>query len=210
MKRLKQIFIPVLFLSLCIGIIGWWTLGFKAFTIFSYTLKDAAPLNSNFQDIGLINQDGEVFHLGDKHTYKLVNFVYLNCPSVCHKVNNQLEEIYHLVDTSLIPERINFITISFDLKHDDVEKIKLYRNHFGDNIEGWTFALPYQTNEDQFDAFLKRTGVWIYKDSKTGIINHSTDLYLLSPTNEIIDIFDPNRSDNQAIKQQIQEWITKN
>lgn len=207
LKRLRQIFIPIFTFAICIGSIGWWTYGFKAFTVFSYTLKEASPLNQIFPDIQLINHNGEEFHIKDKNKYKLVNFVYLNCPSVCHKVNNKLENIYHLMDSTIVPSQIEFITISFDLKNDDIEKIKLYRNHFGNDIEGWIFALPYQTNQKDFDTFLKNIGVWIYKNPRTGIINHSTSLYLLSPNNEVVKIFDPNRSDNQDITQEIQQCV---
>lgn len=207
MKKLRQILIPILTLAVCVSFIGWWTYDFKAFTVFSSTLEEASPISKQFPNIQLINQDGEIFHVGDENKYKLINFVYLNCPSVCHKVNNQLEDIYHLIDSTIIPSQLKFITISFDIQNDDVEKIRLYRNHFGENINGWTFAIPYQTNQTEFDTFLKNIGVWIYKNPKTGIINHSTDLYLLSPNNEVIRIFNPNRNDNQFIIQQIQECV---
>jgi hypothetical protein len=75
---------------------------------------------------------------------------------VCHKVNNQIEQIYHLFDSTMVPSQLEFLTISFDLKNDDLVKIKRYRERFGKDINGWNFALPYQTDQETFNRFLNR------------------------------------------------------
>src|SRR5574338_66788 len=128
---MKKILIPVIALGICLTVIWKWTLGFSAFTVISYTLQKACDLPRTFPDMPMINQDSVVFHLKEKHKYVLVNFVYLNCPYVCHKVNNQLEHIYHLFDSTTVPSRLEFVTVSFDLKNDDVEKLKKYMEYFG-------------------------------------------------------------------------------
>lgn len=204
--KLKTVIIPLITLGICIAIISKWTHGFKAFTIFSYSLEEASPLNKEFPEIQLINHDSVLVNLNEDPKYKLANFVYLNCPFVCHKINNQLEKVYHSIDTLLVPSQIEFVTISFDLDNDDVERIRNYRNHFK-NIPGWEFAIPYGVDEQEFDVFLKNIGVWIYKESKNRIINHSTYIYLISPDNKIVKIFDPEREDNNSIVTEINEWI---
>ncbi|MCO5241211.1 MAG: SCO family protein [Chitinophagaceae bacterium] len=200
---MKKVLIPVFSLAICLTVIGRWTSGFSAFTIFSYTLREAGQLPRPFPDLAMIDQEGTVFHLKEKQKYVLVNFVYLNCPYVCHKVNNQIEQVYHLFDQSIVPSKLEFVTISFDLGNDDVEKIKRYRAYFGADISGWSFALPYQSRQEEFDQFLRRVGIWKYAVPATGIINHSIYLLLISPDNRMVKIFDPARDNNHTIVEQI-------
>lgn len=206
---MKKILIPVIALGICLTVIWKWTLGFSAFTVFSYTLQTAGDLPRTFPDMPMINQDSVVFHLKEKHKYVLVNFVYLNCPYVCHKVNNQLEHIYHLFDSTTVPSRLEFVTVSFDLKNDDVEKIKKYREYFGKDISGWSFALPYQSTQETFDKFLNKVGIWKYATPEKGIINHSIYVFLIDPENKIVKVFDPARDSDNTIVEQIKVCLKK-
>ncbi len=204
---MKKVFIPIFTLIICISILWKWTYGFSAFTIFSYTLKSAGSTPRDFPELKLISQDDKVFDLKEKKKYVLVNFVYLNCPFVCHKVNNQIEQIYHLFDSTMVPSQLEFLTISFDLKNDDLVKIKRYRERFGKDINGWNFALPYQTNQEGFNRFLKQAGIWKYQISASGMINHSIYLLLINPMNKIVKVFDPAREDERSITSQIKSCI---
>ncbi|MBS1919249.1 MAG: SCO family protein [Bacteroidetes bacterium] len=204
---MKKILIPVLSFLICFTIIWKWTFGFSAFTIFSYKLQAAGDIPRVFPDIPLINQKGEVFHIKEKHKYVLVNFVYLNCPYVCHKVNNQLEHIYHLFDRFTISSKLEFVTVSFDLQNDGLEKIRKYRNYFGSDIDGWSFALPYQSSQESFNQFLGKIGIWKYTIPGTGIINHSIYLFLVSPDNKVIKVFDPARESDKTIVEQINSCL---
>ena len=206
---MKKVLIPILTLTICFAIIWKWTRGFSAFTVYSTTLTDAGKTPRAFPDIQFINQDGQVFEIANKNKFVLLNFVYLDCPLVCHKVNNQLEEIYHTLDTNLIPNKIEFVTVSFDLENDNIQKISKYRNYFGDDIDGWTFALPYHTNEKRFIKYLNKVGTWAHRVPNTGLINHSIYLYLISPENKIIKTFDPAREDNSKIIEQLNQCIAK-
>lgn len=201
---MKRIGIPLLSLAFCLFVLWKWTGGFTSFTVFSYTLNAAGSLPRVCPDMALIDQDSSVFNLDGKRKYLLINFVYLNCPYVCHKVNNQLEQIYHLMDSSLVPSKLEFITVSFDTDNDNVSKIKKYRSYFGSAISGWTFALPHQTSAPSFTHWLRKLGVWKYQVPSSGIINHSIYLFLVSPDKQIVHVFDPARENNQKIVQQIE------
>lgn len=203
----KKIFIPILTLSLCLLLLNFWTLGFSSFTVFSYTLKKAGVIPRPFPPIQLIDQDSNIFQIKDKKKYKLVNFVYLNCPFVCHKVNNQLEQIYHKLDNETVPSRLEFITVSFDQENDDLQRIIRYRKYFGDNISGWSFALPYHYDQKSFDVFLSKLGIWKYKIPSTGLINHSIYIFLIDTDNNIIKVFDPARDTNETIISEIKACI---
>ncbi|MCO6497850.1 MAG: SCO family protein [Chitinophagaceae bacterium] len=206
---MKKVLLPVAVLLLCITAIGIWTRGFSAFTVFSYTLKNAGDMPRAFPDIEWIDQDSTVFHTRDKHKYLLVNFVYLSCPDVCHKVNNRLENIYHSVDSAIVPDQLELVTVSFDTQRDGLDRIKKYRELFSkDNIDGWSFAIPYKTSELEFSNFLKEMGVWIYEVPETGVINHSIYLFLISPDNKIVKVFDPAREDDPSIIKQLEQWVS--
>ncbi|MCO5259782.1 MAG: SCO family protein [Crocinitomicaceae bacterium] len=209
MKLTRQIIIPALALALSLYFFSKWTQSYTSFTIFSYTLKEADPLEKSFPDIDLLSHHNKHFKVADRPNLKLINFVYLNCPYVCHKINNQLEEIYHQMDSTIVPSQLEFITISFDLEYDDVERIRKYRSHFGEHIDGWTFALPYKVDEQQFFSDVKNIGVWIYRDPITKLINHSVNLFLVDANNKIIKIFDPNRETNEYIIQQLKQCLNE-
>lgn len=196
---MKHLLPPLAALLLCIGGLWGWTKGFTTYTVFSHTLAQAGPLPHPFPDIPLISQDSTVFRIKDMHKYVLVNYVYLNCPNVCHKVNNRLEGIYGQLEGHLVPSALELVTISFDLRNDDVRKLKNYRLLFQGGLQGWTFALPYASDEQAFGSYLKQAGIWAFRLPETGIINHSVYLFLISPANEVVRVFDPAREDDNAI-----------
>ena len=204
---MKKILIPVFSFLICFLVIWKWTHGFSAFTIFSYTLNEAGATPREFPEIQLIDQDSNTFKITDKHKFVLMNFVYLNCPLVCHKINNRIENIYHLADPEIVPSQLEFVTISFDLKNDDVSKIKKYSSYFTSDINGWTFALPHHLTQNEFNKFLQKTGVWLYQIPESGLINHSIYLFLISPDNKIIKIFDPAREDDPEITEQLNKCL---
>lgn len=206
---MKNFLIPIASLIICFAVIWKWTKGLTAFTIFSYTLKEAGNTPRVMPDLVLASQNNVPLILKDKKKYILLNFVYLNCPFVCHKVNNQLEKIYHQLNSLTIPSRLEFVTVSFDLKNDGIQKLKKYRSYFGTNIEGWTFAMPYKINQQEFDQFLHKLGVWKYTLPSSGLINHSIYLFLINDKNDIIKIFDPARESNLTIASQIESCINK-
>ncbi|GAB1429904.1 hypothetical protein MASR2M18_07370 [Ignavibacteria bacterium] len=200
---MKKILVPVIALAICSAILWKWTLGFSSFTVFSYTLDTAGEIPRAFPDLQMIDHNGNTFSLKDKGKYILLNFVYLDCPSVCHKVNNRLENIYHSFDSSVAYSRLEFVTLSFDLKNDDIRKIRSYREHFGKDISGWSFALPYQSDQERFDRFLHNAGIWKYTNPATNITNHSVYLFLIAPDNKIVRVFDPARESDKSIVEQI-------
>jgi len=93
------------------------------------------------------------------------------------------------------------------LKNDDLVKIKRYRERFGTDINGWSFALPYQSDQKTFNRFLIQAGIWKYQIPANGVINHSVYLLLINPKNKIVKIFDPARENSQAITSQIKSCV---
>lgn len=209
MKIVKTILGPLLTLTICLLFIGKWTSGFDAFTVFSYTLKTAGETPREVPNFELINQEGEEFSLKENNKYLLLNFVYLNCPQVCHKINNRLEDIYHSSLSQFIPTDLELLTISFDMQNDHVEKIRNYRKFFGEDPVGWNFALPRGVNKERLDILLSEIGIWAKKTPNRPIINHSVYIFLISPKNEIIQVFDPGLMNNDEIISAISTCIQK-
>lgn len=203
---MRKIFLPVLTLIICVGIIWKWTSGFKAFTVFSYTLYNAGPVPRAFPDIAMINQNNKIFDIKDNPKYKLVNFVYLDCPYACHKVINKLDGVYKAINNRLIPSELQFYTISFDLKDDNTQRLKNYRESLGIH-QGWTFGLPYHIKKEEFEKYLKKVGIWKYQIPGTGLINHSLYVFLVSPDNKIIEVFDPAKEDDNTIAEKVQSCV---
>ncbi len=205
---MRKILIPVTSLVICFSVILLWTKGLSAFTIFSYTLADAGPVPRQMPVFNLVAQDSSLFTISDLHRFTLINFVYLNCPDVCHKMNNKIEEIYHEFDSTIVPSKLGFLTISFDLANDDIRKINKYREYFGEDLSGWTFALPQGLSEVQFDKILKEIGIWAHRVPDRGIINHSIYMFLVDEHQTIVKILDPARLSNAEIMNQISHCIS--
>ncbi len=204
---MKKLLLPLLTLAGAVALLAFWSNGFRTFTVFSDTLHRAGPLPREFPDIPLRDQDGKAFHLKDQKKFHLVNFVYLNCPEVCHKINNRLEGVYHGMEGGLIPKVLEFVTISFDQKNDSLERIRSYRSQFEPGIAGWTFALTDRVSSKDFEGFLRQAGVWAKPVPKTGLINHSIYQFLVSPENRIVAVFDPGRETDAAILARIRSCL---
>lgn len=203
---MKKVLIPIGTLLICFLLFWNWTLGFSSFTVFSTTLKKAGTLPRAFPEVTLRNQDSVLMQVKDFKHYVLINFVYLNCPYVCHKVNNRLENIYKKLGDEVIPSKLELLTISFDTKNDNIEKIRNYRKFFVSGRTGWTFAMP-AVDKLIFDNLLKRVGMWAEESPQTHIINHSIYLFLVSPNHEIVKVFDPARESDESITLQLSRCL---
>lgn len=204
---MKSVLIPVLSFVICFFIFWKWTYGFKAFTIFTYTMNKAGKTPREFPAFQMIDQNSNEFNIRDKHKYVLINFVYLDCPYACHRVNGELDRIYHLFSKEIVPSQLEFVTVSFNPESDNINRLKNYRNNFGNDISGWTFGVPYHSDQHEIKQILREVGVWTYKSQESGIINHSLYLFLVSPVNKIIKIFDPSVDSYRTIIEQINECI---
>ncbi len=200
---------PLLALGLVVGILWGWTDGFRTFTVFSHALYAAGPLPRQFPDLPLNDQDGRGFRVGDGKKFVLVNFVYLDCPDVCHKITNRLEGIHRALEGRVIPNKLELVTVSFDLRQDDLRKIRSYRRHFGGGLEGWSFALPHGLTQGEFDRVLEELGLWARRIPGTHLINHAIYQFLVAPDGRIVRVFDPAREDDRRITEELELWVQK-
>lgn len=196
---MKKAIIPIATFIICLAGMSLLTHGFQTFTIFSRTLYNAGTLPREMPHINLIDQDSTPFAVSEKDKYVLLNFMYINCPNACHIVNYKINEIYDDLKENNTFKNLEIVTITFDLKNDNISKIKNYRQNFSPDMTGWTFAIPNGYTRQEFHKILKETGVWAHTVSDTKIINHSLYLFLISPQNQIVHIYDPARDSNNQI-----------
>ena len=186
----------------------WWTLGFKALTIFSYSLGKAGPFPRPAPNLVLVNQFGENINTNSlKGKYVIMNFIYLNCPSVCHFVSSKVAEVYKNIEklNKNMLEKLVFITVSFDLERDTTDLLYHYWLHHG-AFKEWHIAtfmskIPVMgPNEAQFiRSKLEKIGVYIFR-KPDGQYNHTVYMFLIDTEGEIVNVFDPARDVKDIVR----------
>lgn len=207
---MKSVLIPFVSFIICLTIVWRWTNGFKSFTSYSYTLEEAGQVPRLFPDIQLMDLMGHQFTIKEKHNFVLVNFASFNFHDSDSMVIKRTRSLYKLFDSATIPSLLEFVTINIATNIGDSVKMREYLHNFDQDTIGWTLAMPYQINDNNFNRFLRRVGVWAHKMPPGKIINHSNYLFLVAPNHNIVKIFDPKRNNDYSIKIQIRRSILEN
>lgn len=177
---------PIAILASWVGVAGFWTYGFHAFTSFSAAIADAGPLPRPAPSLDVIDQDDRSWDVGaPREGFVLLQAMYLRCPDACPIAMGRLHETaHHLADR--IPEDLRIVSLSVD--HDPPSELRSMWEMHG-AMAGWTMAsLTAQPVQDP----LAKLGVWMSRRSD-GLINHSLDLFLIDPTGRVIRTFDPDQ-----------------
>ncbi len=161
-------FLPLSLLLLSFSFLWWFTLGFSAFTVFSYTLKKAGTPPYPVPSIKLICHNGKVVSLHNFEKRDIyVNFIYLSCYYGCPI---SLTKMFYLIKNSNSGDI--FISVSVDPERDTIPKLK-ERWHLLGGFNHWLFCKPLEKNWKP--KFLKM-GVWVYR-RKDGLINHTLEIF---------------------------------
>jgi len=138
-----------------------------------------------------------------KGKYLLIQFMYLSCPDTCSTVSSRLTTLYPKLG-SLVPDRLIFMSVSFDPQLDNPKVLSRSWKHFGSRA-GWlvTSFLPEDTAI--IPELLGKIGVWLYK-RPDGLYNHSSYLFLINPEGSIIKVVRPEATTDSLI-QSIKEAI---
>ena len=169
-----------------VGLICAWTLGFSAFTSYSYALNKAGPLPRAAPDVSFIDQFGNERRLASLQGRQvLAHAFYGTCVTVCPIVIEELHELYS--DLSVEQRRkLVILSISVDSARDTTERLAgLWREEGA--FEGWIMAQPADTSADRV---WREFGIWVFPKAG-GTINHSTDLFLIDPGGRIVRVFSP-------------------
>jgi len=188
---------PIIVLVFWLVILKQWTLGFSAFTTYSYVLKNAGPLPRSMPTFNLINRFGKQIQSDHfKEKYVLLTFVYLRCPTVCPIVLGKYMNIYRTLKQE-IPNKLLLATISIDKKHDTPAISNSSWNAFG-QPQGWFVGSLASELTEPARAKLSRLGVWAYQQPD-GFFNHSSYIFLINSDAQVIHIYQPEQSSDEII-----------
>lgn len=89
-------------------------------------------------DFGFLDQDSQLVHLStfDRKIF-VADFIFLSCPSICPKMNQEMFRVYK---TFLSDDRVAFISHSIDSERDTVTALRNYTNLMGIQSNKWHFV----------------------------------------------------------------------
>lgn len=123
-KRLIALLVCVLVLAGGGGLVYAWTLGFSAFTSYSYALNKAGPLPRAAPDISFVDQFGNERQLASlRGRHVLLHVFYGTCLNICPIVIEQVREIYSDLAASQRSELV-ILSISVDSLRDTTERLR--------------------------------------------------------------------------------------
>jgi protein SCO1 len=184
-----------------IAVVFAWTLGFSAFTSYSYALKSAGSLPRAAPDFAFVDQFGNERQLASLQGRRvLLHAFYGTCLTVCPVVVEQLREIY--ADLSAEQRReLVILSISVDSARDTTERLaELWRE--AGAFEGWIMAQPA---DGSLERVVQKFGIWVFAKSD-GTINHSADLFLIDPAGRIVRIFSP-QADGERTRRELEKYL---
>jgi protein SCO1/2 len=116
----------------------------------------------------------------------VVEFIYTRCTTVCSTLGSVLGAVQREFPEAIATGRLQLLSISFDLAHDDAAAMAAYRGRFG-TPEGWLVALPDGPGSLRT---LQQTFGFLIQDTGEVTVAHSSKLYLISSRGEIVGAFD--------------------
>ncbi len=198
--------VPAVLLAAWAGALSFWTAGFSAFTTYSHALSVAGPPPRQMPDFPMRDQEGRVFRFADlRGRYLLVDFMYLQCTSVCGILRSRLMD-YTEELSALIPQELILVSVSFDTERDNQYTLHDAWTGAGKK-EGWIFSVLGDAKAQEESARLlqelKNFGVVAVKN-KTGDFNHSAYHFLVNPKGELVRVIEPAK-DQTGIKSNLKE-----
>jgi len=162
-------------------------------------------------DFALVNQDGKLIHFHDFNGKTLlITFVYTRCPlpDFCPRMNENFRAVQKLLqETPDATQRLVFLSISFDPKHDTPTVLKHYGSIYKKSAPGekpfeWQFAAP---SEKDLPALAQFFGL-VYQPEQAQIV-HSLSTTLVGPDGKVADWYSGNDWNPSDVAQEVQSVI---
>ncbi|MES0488367.1 MAG: SCO family protein [Leptospirales bacterium] len=183
---------PILFLILWFIGIHRWTGGFTSFTTYSYTLWAAGDLPRELPPFKLTDHNGNHVDFSKwKGKYVLLDFMYLQCSSICGILRSRLIDYYDRL-SAFIPDKLIFVSVSFDPERDNVDILHEAWRSSGES-PGWVFAVftpDAERGTQLWKTHLKDFGVIAIRNN-LGDFNHTAYHYLLRTDGKLSAVIDP-------------------
>ncbi len=183
------------------ALLGAWTLGFSAFTSYSYALVKAGPLPRAAPDISFVDQFGNERRLTSLRSHHvLLHVFYGTCLTICPVAIEDLRELYSDL-TAAQRNKLVILSISVDPQRDTTERLHQLWLEEG-AYEGWIMGQPADVSIDRITT---EFGIWVFAKSD-GTFNHSADLFLIDPGGRIVRVF-PLQSDNDRLRRDLEKYL---
>ena len=170
-----------------IGALAWETEGFNVVTVNGSRQLDIERRPRPLPDVQLMDQNGQLFSLAEYWGDPvLVDFIYTRCPTICGLFGDEFNRVREW-QTSHPKQRVNLVSISFDLENDDRESLRLYGDRYGARAPQWRIAAPL--DRSGLDALRRTFGLIVIPDGMGGFI-HNGDVYLIDARGRLARAFD--------------------
>lgn len=119
---------------------------------------------------------------------RLVEFMYTNCPDVCPVTTLEMSKLRHsLEEEGVFGDKVEFLTITINPKHDTQEVLKDYASRFEVTSpeDGWVFL----RGSDEETKKVADALDFLYRDPGTGDMIHSSFTYFLDENNNLLEKF---------------------
>ena len=184
------------------GLVYAWTLGFSAFTSYSYALNKAGPLPRAAPDISFVDQFGNARQLASlRGRHVLLHVFYGSCLTICPIVIEELREVYSGLSAAQ-RSKLAILSISVNSVRDTIERpgVILARRRRIHGLDrratcGWSI-----------DQVARGFGIWVFAKSD-GTINHSADLFLIDPAGRIVRVISPQSNNNDRIRRDLEKYL---
>lgn len=120
----------------------------------------------------------------------LVDFVYTSCPSVCRALGGEYQQMQRELAAQQVNEPlrgVHLVSISFDLDHDDPERLARYASDMRVDPQHWTLAVP--ATHDDARELLASLGVVVVPDGQGGFV-HNGAIHLLDERGSLRGLYE--------------------
>jgi len=169
------------------------TLGFEAWT-FEDRRQRLTPTGAFVAPAvslrGVAGQPVDLWHpAANRPAAYLVDFIYTRCPGVCRALGTEYQRMQRQL-AATPPSRaasdIRLVSLSFDVEHDDPERLAAEAQRLGTDPARWTFAVPATGTDAR--RLLTALGVVAIPDGRGGYV-HNGDIHLLDARGRLHGIF---------------------
>ena len=98
----------------------------------------------------LLSQSGKPFPLDSlRGKVLVVGYIYTNCPDICPFITNNMKKVQKAVNSSNeMKEKVMFVSISFDPRRDNPERLKEYARLYKIDTTNWVFLTGDEATVD--------------------------------------------------------------
>jgi len=167
------------------GWFDWWTLGFRAFTSYSYVQEAAGPLPRRAPHLKLQTSQGQTWFLDQPPGgFTLLTFGYLDCSGTCPVT---LAEYHSLQGELQGKAALQLLTLTLDQERDSPGLLRRVWQSYGSPNQ-WSLATPVEITPSAYFALLTQMGMWVDWDAAGNPI-HDNRSFLLNPQGSITHSF---------------------